>query len=120
MPTHVVSPSLVTSAGNKPKTIEEFVGLVNTGTSGLSIARMKSPAGWTEPGQVPDFDEYTIVLQGRVRVTSREGILDVLAGQAVIAHAGEWVQYSTPGKGGAEYLAVCVPAFSATAAHRDQ
>jgi quercetin dioxygenase-like cupin family protein len=119
MATHVTHPSIIEAAGNKPKRIEEFVGRVNTGTPAVSIARMTSPAGWVEPGQTPAFDEYTVVLRGMLRVTTREGVLDVRAGQAVIAHAGDWVQYSTPEPDGAEYLAVCLPAFSPETVHRD-
>ncbi len=117
MPKLIAGPTVVEAAGNLPKRIEEFVGRVNTGTEGVSIARMTSPAGWVEPGQTPAFDEYTLVLRGTVRVESREGTLDVDAGQAVIARAGEWVRYSTPG--GAEYVAVCLPAFSAETVRRD-
>jgi mannose-6-phosphate isomerase-like protein (cupin superfamily) len=119
MPTHIQHPSVVQAAGNKPKIIEEYIGRVNSGTEGVSIARMKSPGGWVEPGQTPDFDEYTVVLRGTLRVTTREGSLDVQAGQAVITHKGEWVQYSTPGAEGAEYVAVCLPAFSMDTVHRD-
>jgi mannose-6-phosphate isomerase-like protein (cupin superfamily) len=117
MPKLIAGPTVVEAAGNLPKRIEEFVGRVNTGTEGVSIARMTSPAGWVEPGQTPGFDEYTLVLSGAVRVESREGTFDVAAGQAVIARAGEWVRYSTPG--GAEYVAVCLPAFSAETVRRD-
>jgi len=119
MPTHIASPSVIAAAGNKPKIIEEFVGRVNSRTEGVSVARMRSPSGWVEPGQTPEFDEYTVVLRGTLRVTSRDGEIDVDAGQAVIAHAGEWVQYSTPGPDGAEYVAVCLPAFSIDTVHRD-
>jgi len=119
MPTHIASPSVIAAAGNKPKIIEEFVGRVNSRTEGVSVARMRSPSGWVEPGQTPEFDEYTVVLRGTLRVTSRDGAIDVDAGQAVIAHAGEWVQYSTPGPDGAEYVAVCLPAFSMDTVHRD-
>jgi mannose-6-phosphate isomerase-like protein (cupin superfamily) len=119
MPTLIASPSVVKAAGNKPKVIEEFIGRVNSGIEGVSIARMRSPSGWVEPGQTPEFDEYTLVLHGVLRVTSRSGSLDVAAGQAVIAHRGEWVQYSTPGPEGAEYVAVCLPAFSPATVHRD-
>lgn len=107
------------AAGNKPKIIEEYIGRVNSATGTLSIARMKSPAGWVEPGQTPEFDEYTVVLRGTLRVTSRSGSIDVHEGQAVITHRGEWVQYSTPGNGGAEYVAICLPAFSMDTVHRD-
>lgn len=120
MPTLIRSPTIVEAAGNKPKRIEEFVGRVNSATSGVSVARMNSPAGWTEPGQTPEFDEYTLVLRGTLRVASRSGAIDVAAGEAVIAHRGEWVQYSTPGADGAEYIAVCVPAFSPQTVHRDE
>ena len=119
MPTFIQQPSIVQAAGNKPKIIEEYVGRVNSHTDALSVARMKSPSGWVEPGQTPDFDEYTLVLRGTLRVTSRDGSIDVHAGQAVIAHRGEWVQYSTPGAEGAEYVAVCLPAFSMDTVHRD-
>lgn len=119
MPTHVPRPTLIEAAGNKPKRIEEYIGRVTTQTAAVSVARMTSPSGWVEPGQTPAFDEYTVVLRGTLRVTSRGGVLDVHAGEAVIAHAGEWVQYSTPGAEGAEYLAVCVPAFSPDTVHRD-
>ena len=119
MPTHIQQPSIVQAAGNKPKIIEEYVGRVNSGTEGVSVARMKSPSGWVEPGQTPEFDEYTVVLRGTLRVTSKSGSIDVQAGQGVIAHGGEWVQYSTPGPEGAEYVAVCLPAFSPATVHRD-
>jgi mannose-6-phosphate isomerase-like protein (cupin superfamily) len=113
-------PAVIQSAGNLPKRIEEFVGLVNTGTAGASVARMTSPPGWLEPGQTPEFDEYTLVLRGSLRVETRQGVLDVEAGQAVVAPRGEWVRYSTPGKDGAEYVAVCVPAFTPNTVHRDE
>ena len=119
MPTLVPSPTLVEAAGNKPKLIEEYVGRVTTGHEGVSVARMHSPGGWVEPGQAPEFDEVTVVLAGRLRVTSADGELDVAAGQAVIVNAGEWVRYSTPDPDGAEYVAVCLPAFSPDLAHRD-
>ena len=119
MPTLIPTPTRITAAGNKPKLIEEFIGRVNSQELRLSIAHMRSPGGWTEPGQTPEFDEFTVVLKGALRVTHRGGALDVLAGQAVIAHAGEWVQYSTPHPDGAEYLAVCLPAFSPQTVHRD-
>jgi len=118
-PTLISQPSRVTPAGNKPKLIDEYIGRVNTGTSAISVAHMRSPAGWQEPGQAPDFDEFTVVLKGFLRVEHREGALDVTAGQAVIAHRGEWVRYSTPGIEGAEYIAVCLPAFSIETVHRD-
>lgn len=120
MPVLIESPTIVEAAGNKPKEIQEFVGRVNSDTSDLSIARMKSPAGWIEPGQTPEFDEYTIVLRGTLRVETRERTFDVPAGQAIIVSAGEWVKYSTPGDEGAEYIAVCRPAFSPDTVHRDE
>ena len=116
---HIQKPKIVEAAGNKPKVIEEFIGRVNSQTDDVSIARMKSPSGWIEPGQTPEFDEYTIVLRGMLRVTTRKGSTDVHAGQAIIAQGGEWVQYSTPGPDGAEYIAVCLPAFSPASVHRD-
>jgi ethanolamine utilization protein EutQ (cupin superfamily) len=118
MPTHINSPTVIEAAGNKPKRIEEYIGRVNSDSAAVSVARMQSPAGWVEPGQTPEFDEYTVVLRGMLRVTSRDGVVDVAAGQAVITHAGEWVQYSTPD--GAEYVAVCLPAFSPSTVHRDE
>jgi len=117
MPTLISNPTRIQAAGTKPKLIEEYVGRVNSKTNGVSVAHMRSPAGWLEPGQTPDFDEYTLVLTGAVRVTHKEGNLDVRAGQAVIAHRGEWVRYSTPE--GAEYISVCLPAFSPDTVHRD-
>jgi len=120
MPTLVASPTRIEAAGNKPKIIEEFIGRVNSREESLSIARMRSPFGWVEPGQTPDFDEFTIVLKGLLRVAYPGGHLDVSAGQAVITHAGEWVQYSTPTEEGAEYIAVCMPAFSPFLVHRDE
>lgn len=117
MPTLIAAPTVIPAVGEPPKRIEEFVGRVNSRTDALSIARMTSPAGWVEPGQTPEFDEFTVVLRGSLRVESRGGVLDVAAGQAVIAHRGEWVRYSTPQ--GAEYLAVCLPAFSPALVHRD-
>ena len=119
MPTLIAAPTVIKAAGNKPKKIEEFVGRVNSKTAAVSVARMQSPPGWVEPGQTPEFDEYTVVLRGSLRVTSKQGTIDVQAGQAVITHQGEWVQYSTPGPEGAEYLAVCLPAFSPDSVHRD-
>ena len=120
MPTLIAQPMRIESAGNLPKLIEEYVGRVNTGESQLSIARMRSPAGWSEPGQRPAFDEFTLVLAGVLRVTDEGGSVDVAAGQAVVARAGEWVQYSTPDPAGAEYVAVCLPAFSPDAVNRDR
>ena len=119
MPTLIDEPVVVPAAGDPPKRIEEYIGRVRSGTSALSIARMASPEGWSEPGQTPEFDEYTIVLRGTLRVRSRGQQFDVAAGQAVIAHQGEWVQYSTPLPGGAEYVAVCSPAFAPAIVHRD-
>jgi mannose-6-phosphate isomerase-like protein (cupin superfamily) len=120
MPTLIEKPTRVTSAGNRPKRIDEYVGRVNSGEAAVSIAHMRSPAGWVEPGQTPDFDEYTLVLRGTLRVEHRGGTLDVRAGQAVLVRRGEWVQYSTPGDDGAEYVAVCLPAFSPETVHRDE
>ena len=119
MPTLVDAPSVIEAAGNKPKIIEEYIGRVNSRTGAVSIARMTSPGGWEEPGQTPEFDEYTVVLKGCLRVESKDGVLDVRAGQAVIAARGEWVRYSTPDPEGAEYLAICLPGFSMDAVHRD-
>ncbi len=119
MPRLITDSSVIESAGNKPKRIEEFVGRVNSGDAGVSIARMRSPEGWIEPGQTPDFDEYTLVLSGMLRVEHQGGLIDVRAGQAVIAHRGEWVRYSTPEPPGAEYVAICLPAFALDAARRD-
>ena len=119
MPLLIPAPTRVQSVGNLPKIIDEHVGRVNTRTDGVSIARMKSPAGWIEPGQTPEFDEYTLVLAGTLRVESKEGALDVKAGQAVLARKGEWIRYSTPTEGGAEYIAICLPAFSPETVHRD-
>lgn len=120
MPTLIEQPSVIEAAGNKPKRIEEFIGRVNSKTGGVSVARMKSPSGWVEPGQTPEFDEFTIVLKGALKVESNTGTLEVKTGQAVITHSGEWVRYSTPGPEGAEYLAVCLPAFSMNTVHRDE
>jgi mannose-6-phosphate isomerase-like protein (cupin superfamily) len=115
----IPAPTVVAAAGNKPKRIEEFFGRVNSADGSVSIARMVSPGGWVEPGQTPEFDEYTVVLKGVLRVESRDSHVDVQAGQAVHAPAGEWVRYSTPDDGGAEYIAVCMPAFSPSNVHRD-
>jgi len=119
MITYIEMPSQVTAAGNKPKVIEEFVGRVNSQSSEVSIARMRSPEGWMEPGQTPEFDEYTVVLKGVLTVETQVGIFEVTAGQAIIAKKGEWVRYSSPAPGGAEYIAVCIPAFSPGCVHRD-
>lgn len=118
MPRLIAQPSVVQSAGNKPKRIEEYAGRVNSGHDAVSVARMKSPAGWEEPGQRPDFEEITVVLSGTLRVEHPGGAMDVNAGQAVVTSPGEWVRYSTPN--GAEYVAVCLPAFSPQTVHRDE
>ena len=120
MATFIPAPKIIHAAGNKPKVIEEFIGRVNSQTAAVSIARMRSPGGWVEPGQTPEFDEYTIVLRGVVRITTKSGTHDVAAGQAIITPAGEWVQYSTPEAEGAEYIAVCLPAFAPDIVHRDE
>lgn len=120
MPTLIAQPTRIQAAGNKPKLIDEYIGRVNSKTSAASVAHMRSPQGWLEPGQTPEFDEFTIVLKGMLRVEHTGGTLDVNAGQAVVAHAGEWVRYSTPQEGGAEYIAVCLPAFSMETVHRDE
>jgi len=120
MPTLIQEPTRVEAAGNKPKLIDEYVGRVNSATENVSVAHMRSPGGWVEPGQAPEFDEFTIVLRGMLRVEHPGGSLEVRAGQAVIAHRGEWVRYSTPEPDGAEYIAVCVPAFSMETVHRDE
>lgn len=119
MPTLIPSPTVVAAAGNKPKRIEEFAGRVNSGHAAVSVARMTSPEGWREPGQRPAFEEITVVLSGLLRVEHEGGTIDVRAGQAVVAHSGEWVRYSTPEPGGAQYVAVCLPAFSPETVHRD-
>jgi mannose-6-phosphate isomerase-like protein (cupin superfamily) len=119
MPTLITQPTRIQAAGTKPKVIEEYVGRINSQTAGVSVAHMRSPEGWEEPGQTPEFDEYTVVLRGMLRVQYREGQMDVAAGQAVIAHRGEWIRYSSPLAGGAEYIAVCLPAFSPDTVHRD-
>src|ERR1051325_336680 len=117
MPTLVPSPTRITAAGNKPKIIEEFIGRVNSGEARLSVARMRSPGGWTEPGQRPEFDEFTVVLSGALRVEHEGGVIEVNTGQAILAQKGEWVRYSTPA--GANYVAICLPAFSPDTVHRD-
>jgi len=119
MPELIEGPSRVAAAGEPPKLIDEFVGRASSGTAGLSIARMRSPSGWAEPGQRPDFDEFTVVLRGEVVVETEDGTLTVTAGQAVHTRPGEWIRYSTPGPDGAEYISVCVPAFSPDTVHRD-
>lgn len=116
----IAGPTVIAAAGNKPKRIAEFVGRVNSGTEAVSVAHMMSPDGWVEPGQTPEFDEYTLVLRGMLRVETRDGVLEVRAGQAVITPKGEWVRYSSPEAGGAEYVAVCAPAFSPATVHRDE
>jgi mannose-6-phosphate isomerase-like protein (cupin superfamily) len=118
LPTLIQGATRIQAAGNMPKLIDEYVGRVNTSEERLSVAHMRSPAGWLEPGQAPEFDEYTIVLKGRLQVTHKQGSFDVEAGQAVIAHAGEWIQYSTPDEA-TEYIAICLPAFSPSTVHRD-
>ena len=115
----IETPTMIAAAGNPPKRIAEYVGRLNTGSVALSIARMVSPGGWREPGQTPEFDECTLVLQGSVRVETRTGVTNVTAGQAFFAAAGDWVRYTTPEESGAEYIAICVPAFSPEAVHRD-
>jgi mannose-6-phosphate isomerase-like protein (cupin superfamily) len=115
----ISQPTRIQAAGTPPKIIEEFVGRVNSGTQAVSIARMISPSGWSEPGQTPQFDEYTVVLKGSLRVETRAGVHDVAAGQAIITPRGEWVRYSSPGPEGAEYIAVCLPAFSPETVHRE-
>jgi len=120
MPTLISQPTIITAAGNKPKRIAEYVGRVNSKTDAASVAHMVSPGGWVEPGQTPEFDEYTVVLKGMLRVEAQTGITDVRAGQAVITPKGEWVRYSSPEAEGAEYIAVCLPAFSMDTVHRDE
>ena len=120
MPTLIAQPTRIEAAGNKPKIIDEYIGRVNSATSAASVAHMRSPEGWIEPGQTPEFVEFTLVLKGLLRVQHKRGSLDVRAGQAVITNPGEWIQYSTPEPGGAEYIAVCMPAFSLDTVHRDE
>jgi mannose-6-phosphate isomerase-like protein (cupin superfamily) len=119
MPRLIDSPTILQAAGNQPKVIQEFIGQVNSQTPTLSVARMISPGGWSEPGQTPEFDEYTVVLRGLLRVVTKTDVLQVKAGQAMITHRGEWVQYSTPDADGAEYISICIPAFLPEAVHRD-
>jgi hypothetical protein len=119
MPTLIAAPSRIEAVSNKPILIDEYIGRVASGHGQVSIAYLQCPAGWIEPGQTPAFEEFTVVLKGILRVAHRDGVLDVPAGQAVITHAGEWVQYSTPEAEGAEYVAVCLPAYSIESAHRD-
>jgi quercetin dioxygenase-like cupin family protein len=120
MPRLISAPTVIPAAGEPPKIIEEFIGRVNSQTSALSIAKMRSPSGWREPGQTPAFDEYTIVLRGELQVETRDAVHTVAAGQAVVVNAGEWVRYSTPAPEGAEYIAICLPAFSPLTVHRDE
>ncbi len=120
MATHIKSPSRIEAAGNKPKIIEEFIGRVNSDTSDISIARMKSPSGWVEPGQTPEFDEYTVVLKGLLKVETKTDLFEIKEGEAIIINSGEWVRYSSPGADGAEYIAVCLPAFSPDTVNRDE
>jgi quercetin dioxygenase-like cupin family protein len=119
MPRLIEQPTVIAAAGTRPKKIEEFAGRVNSGHAGVSVARMVSPEGWTEPGQRPEFEEITLVLRGLLRVEHERGAIDVRAGQAVVTHPGEWVRYSSPEPGGAEYVAVCTPAFTPQSVHRD-
>jgi len=120
MPRLIAAPAIVSAAGTKPKRIEEFAGRVKSGHTGVSVARMVSPSGWQEPGQRPEFEEITVVLRGMIRVEHDGGALDVRAGQAVVTAPGEWIRYSTPEPDGAEYIAVCLPAFSSATVHRDE
>ena len=120
MPTLIAKPSRIEAAGNKPKLIDEYIGRISSGTADVSVAHMRSPGGWLEPGQTPAFDEYTVVLRGVLRVEHKDGAIDVRAGQAIITHAGEWVRYSSPEAEGAEYIAVCAPAFSPDTVRRDE
>jgi mannose-6-phosphate isomerase-like protein (cupin superfamily) len=119
MPTLIENPTRITAVGNKPKIIDELIGRVNSRSDAVSIAHMRSPSGWIEPGQTPEFDEYTYVLKGALQVKYKRGVIEVSAGQAIVTRGGEWVQYSTPGADGAEYIAVCLPAFSPGTVHRD-
>ncbi len=119
MPTIIKSPAKIEAAGNKPKLIEEFIGRVNSDTADISVAKMKSPEGWIEPGQTPEFDEYTIVLRGSIKVETKIESYEIKEGQAIITHKGEWVRYSSPLPGGAEYIAICSPAFSPDTVNRD-
>ncbi len=119
MPEKIEAPQVIPAVGNRPKRIEEFFGRVSSGSHALSIARMKSPSGWEEPGQRPEFDEYTVVLAGELRVEFSGGEMWIGAGQGVLARKGEWIRYSTPGQEGAEYIAICLPAFSPQTVHRD-
>jgi mannose-6-phosphate isomerase-like protein (cupin superfamily) len=120
MAVKIDSPKIISAAGNLPKVIEEYIGKVNSKTNDVSIARMKSPCGWIEPGQTPEFSEYTIVLKGMLRVKTKDSVIDVKAGQVIIAEKGEWIQYSSPEEEGAEYISVCTPAFSPDTVNRDE
>lgn len=120
MPIIIESPTIIEAAGNKPKIIEEFFGRVNSKTEEVSIAKMTSPQGWIEPGQRPEFDEYTVVLKGTLQVNTEREVIEVKAGSAILTKKGEWIQYSTPNEGGAEYVAVCLPAFSPETVNRDK
>jgi quercetin dioxygenase-like cupin family protein len=120
MPTLIGAPTIIQAAGNKPKRIEEYAGRVNSGHADVSVAKMTSPPGWLEPGQRPEFEEITVVLRGMVRVEHEGGATEVRAGQAIVTHPGEWVRYSTPEGDGAEYMAICLPAFSPSTVHRDE
>ena len=120
MPVFIEKPTQVKACGNKPKIIEEYIGRVNSKTNDISVARMNSPEGWEEPGQTPEFDEYTLVLEGSLKVNSKDSSRDLKKGEAVIVPKGEWVQYSSPYEGGAQYLAICLPAFSPDIVHRDE
>ncbi len=119
MPIKIDKPTIIEAAGNKPKEIKEYIGKINSNTDEISIARMKSPAGWIEPGQTPEFNEYTLVLKGMLRVKTEDNIIDINEGESIITLSGEWVQYSTPAHEGAEYIAVCCPGFSPDKVHRD-
>jgi mannose-6-phosphate isomerase-like protein (cupin superfamily) len=119
MPIKIEKPKVIEAAGNKPKLIEEFFGRVNSKSEEISIAKMKSPSGWIEPGQRPEFDEYTVVLKGEIKVETETGVFFVKGGEAILTKKGEWIRYSTPGNEGAEYIAVCIPAFSPDTVHRD-
>ena len=120
MPRLIAGPTSIEAAGNKPKRIDEYIGQVNSGDGEISVAHMRSPAGWVEPGQRPEFREITLILQGQVRLEYEGGAMDVSAGQAVISEPGEWIRYSTPEPGGAEYIAICLPAFAPEIVHRDE
>lgn len=120
MATHIKSPTEIQAAGNPPKLIREYIGVVNSGTRELSVAHMLSPAGWSEPGQTPEFDEYTVVLKGSLSARTKDGQFTLRAGEALIVEKGEWVQYSSPEAGGAEYIAVCLPAFTSETVRRDE